>query len=306
MRDPAHENTNPQGHAPRTTVRATAAHLVRRAAIILGISYLILVTLMLALENKLVFFPSVYPSGDWQPHGLRQEDAWIDTADGVRLHGWYVPSSEPTPTAIVLIAHGNAGNLSDRTYLIEPLTRQLNCTVLIFDYRGYGRSQGEPSEAGLYADARAARQWLAQRAGVDPQQIVLLGESLGGGVMVDLAAAEGARGLILLNTFNTLPDVAAFHYPMLPARWLMRNRFDSVSKIARYHGPLLQIHGDSDTIIPITLAEQLYQAALQPKEWVVIPGGDHNDAPAPQVFRAIRDFLSRLPQNDRTTTTAKN
>ncbi len=244
-------------------------------------------------ENSLIYFPSVYPEGDWQPYGLAFEDAWFEAADGVKLHGWYVPHEQPR--AVLLFAHGNAGNLSHRAEGINTLVKRLHVSVMIFDYRGYGRSTGNPHEAGILADARAARRWLATRAGVAESQIVLMGESLGGGVMVDLAAADGARGLILENTFSSMPDVAAFHYPWLPARWLMRTRLDSFAKIGNYHGPLLEIHGDADRIVPLTLAQRLYEAANPPKQFVIIPQGDHNDPRRGLAYQALDQFLDTLP-----------
>ncbi len=194
----------------------------------------------------------------------------------------------------MLVAHGNGGNVTHRVDLMQDL-RNLGASVLVFDYRGYGRSAGSPSEAGVLADARAARRWLAQRAGIPEKQIVLCGESLGGGVAVDLAAADGARGLILLNTFDSIHGVAAFHYPWIPVKLLMRTRLDSVSKIAKYHGPLLQIHGTADAIVPFALAQRLFAAAGEPKELVVIEHGDHNDPLAPAALRAIDRFLAELP-----------
>jgi len=247
---------------------------------------------MVVWENSLIYFPSVYPEGDWNPHGLDFEDAWFDSDDGTQLHGWYVPAANPR--AIMLLAHGNGGNLSHRFELLKELSNRLQASVMIFDYRGYGRSAGKPTEAGILSDARAARGWLAARAGVGEAEIVLMGESLGGGVMVDLAAQEGARGLILENTFPSLPAVAAYHYPWLPVKWIMRTQLNSVAKIDRFRGPLLQLHGDADTIIPFHLGKQLFAAAKEPKELVVILGGDHNDPRTPQAFAAIDQFLSSL------------
>jgi len=253
--------------------------------------YLTIVLLMMLMENSMIFFPARYPNGFWDPPGLEFEDAWFTTADGTKLHGWYVPHD--SPRAVLLFAHGNAGNISHRYDLLQEL-HELGVATLAFDYRGYGRSSGEPSEQGVLADARAARKWLAERAGVKEQDIVLMGESLGGGVMVDLAAHDGARGLILENTFTSLPDVAAYHYPWLPVRMLMRTRLDSAAKIGQYHGPLLQLHGDADTIIPYQVGQQLFAAANEPKTFVTIRGGDHNDQRTPEAIRAIDEFLVRL------------
>jgi uncharacterized protein len=165
--------------------------------------------------------------------------------------------------------------------------------VLIFDYRGYGRSEGKPSEAGVLADARAARAWLADREQLSSSDIVLLGESLGGAVAVDLAARDGARALVLESTFSSLPEVAAHHYPFLPVRWLMQTRFDSAAKIGDYHGPLLMAHGDADTIVPLSFGRRLFESANQPKRFLLLPHHDHND-PMP---RAFYDAVAKLAAN---------
>jgi fermentation-respiration switch protein FrsA (DUF1100 family) len=145
------------------------------------------------------------------------------------------------------------------------------------------------------ADARAARAWLAKRTGVAENKIVLFGESLGGGVAVDLAAEDGAGGLVLLSTFTSLPDVAARVYPWVPVRWLMRTRLDSLSKIGRYAGPVIQFHGDRDEIIPFELGETLFAAVADPgKQFIKLPGGTHNSHP-PQAFSdGLKEFFVRL------------
>ncbi|HVU85686.1 MAG TPA: alpha/beta hydrolase [Pirellulales bacterium] len=258
------------------------------AAALLGLS------LLMFFENSLIFIPSRYPDGDWQPRHIEFEDAWFTAPDGTQLHGWYLPVDEPR--AYVLFAHGNAGHIAHRAPFLRHLQQEQRVAVLAFDYRGFGRSSGRPNEAGVLADARAARSWLAERAQIAPGQIVLLGESIGGGVMVDLAAADGARGLILENTFTSLPDVAAYHFPWLPVRPLMRTRFDSLAKIGNYSGPLLQCHGDADTVVPFTLGQQLHAAAQEPKKLVVIRGGDHNDPRDQQWLAALDAFFDELSE----------
>ncbi len=289
--------SEPQAQPSEKRPEAVSAgrHLGRRVlrlAKVVIVGYLVLVLLMMTFENSLIFFPSVYPDGFWNPPGLEFEDARFESADGTKLHGWYVAHEEPR--AVVLFAHGNAGNLSHRAQVVGEMVHRLGVSVMIFDYQGYGRSEGKPSEAGVLADARAARAWLARRAGVDESQIVLFGESIGGAVMVDLAGRDGARGLVLENTFSSLPEVASFHYRWLPAKLLMRTRLDSATKIGNYHGPLLQFHGDADTIVPTDLGRKLFAAANEPKQLVVIPGGDHNDPQTPAFFRAFDEFLARL------------
>jgi fermentation-respiration switch protein FrsA (DUF1100 family) len=189
--------------------------------------------------------------------------------------------------------------LSHRIEALRYFQNNLRCSIMIFDYRGYGRSEGKPSESGVLDDARAARRWLAQRVGIDEREIVLLGESIGGAVMIDLAATDGARGLITENTFTSLPDVAAYHFPWLPVRWLMRSRLDSLQKIAQYTGPLLMCHGDGDRIVPVEHAHRLFARARGPKRLVIAPGGDHNDPPTAEYLQAIDEFLRDLPPSER-------
>jgi uncharacterized protein len=248
------------------------------------------------LEESLLYFPSKYPDGDWNPSGLALEDAWFQTADGTRLHGWFVPCDHPR--AVALFAHGNAGNITYRVDLLRQLY-QLSVAVLAFDYPGYGRSAGSPTEANLLTAARAARAWLAQRAGVPENEIVLMGESLGGAVAVQMAAEVPARGLVLENTFSSAPEVGAFHYPWLPVKQLMKTQFNSAAAISKYHGPLLQFHGDADTIVPIALGRKLFDAANKPKQFLVIAGGDHNDPRTPQFFQTLDQFIVRLPPGEK-------
>jgi len=246
-----------------------------------------------ALEDSLVFKPARFPEGNWDAHQLQVEDVWFAADDGTQLHGWYLRHDEPM--AIVLYAHGNTGNISHRASVIRDLHEDHRLSIMIFDYRGFGRSEGKPNEEGILQDARAARNWLAEREGITPEEIVIMGRSLGGGVAVDLAAEDGARGLILVSTFTSLPDVGARSVPLLPVRSLMRYRLDSRSKIAKYHGPLLQCHGDADRVVPYEIGQELHAAANPPKQFISIPGGRHNDA-LPNAFRdELDDFLANLP-----------
>lgn len=244
------------------------------------------------LEQRLVFAPSQYPAGDWNPPSLNKEDVWFTSADGTRLHGWYCPVHHPRAT--ILYLHGNGGNITSRADVVCQL-QKLNVTVFIFDYRGYGRSEGRPSEKGVLDDARAARRWLAERDRLSEQQIVLLGRSLGGGVAVDLAT-DGARGLILQSTFTSLPDVADEHTHLLPVQHLMRNRLDSLSKIAQYHGPLFISHGEDDRLIPMEQGRALFDRAPGPKQFIAIPKAGHNTPHPSWYYGALDEFLNSLPR----------
>lgn len=250
----------------------------------------------MTFEESAIFHPSRYPEGDWDSEPA-YEDAWFTPADGARIHGWYAEAKNPR--AVVLFAHGNAGNITHRRWVLELFRDRLGASVLAFDYRGYGRSEGAPNERGILADARAARAWLAKRAGVDERDIVVAGESLGGGVAVDLAAKDGARGLVLMNTFSSLPEVASSHFRLLPARLLMTTRLDSRSKIGDYRGPLLQTHGDADRVVPYALGRRLFDAANEPKRFIAVRGGDHNDPPSREFLGALDRFLDDLPVGSR-------
>ncbi|MBN2218639.1 MAG: alpha/beta hydrolase [Pirellulales bacterium] len=251
--------------------------------------------LLMWLERSMIFFPSRYPSGEWNPSALTFEDAFFTAADGTRLHGWH--AHRENPRAVILYCHGNAGNITHRAEILRILHGRVGASVLMFDYRGYGRSEGKPSEHGLLADARAARAWLAEREGIDPSDVVLMGRSLGGAVAVDLAAADGARGLVLESTFTSIPDMAAYHYPALPVRGLLRTRFDSLSKIANYHGPLLASHGDADTLVPMENGQKLFEAANQPKQFIRLGDRGHNEPLPMSYYDALGRFLDGLPKS---------
>ncbi len=246
-----------------------------------------------SIDEMLTFFPAKYPDGHWNPVGLPFEDCWFEADDGVTLHGWYCEC--PNARAVVLFAHGNAGNLSHRAPVLQLLRDRFLFSVMIFDYRGYGRSEGSPTVDGVLRDARAARDFLARREGVRTTEIVLMGRSLGGGVMVDLAARDGARALILESTFTSLNDVAKSHYPSLLVKLVMPRRLDSLSKIENYTGPLLQSHGDADSIISHSIGKQLFQAANEPKTFVTLAGADHNDPQTEDYYQALDKFIAALP-----------
>jgi fermentation-respiration switch protein FrsA (DUF1100 family) len=168
--------------------------------------------------------------------------------------------------------------------------------VLIFDYRGYGQSEGQPSIAGILDDARAARAWLARREGIGEREVVLVGHSLGGAVAVDLAAADGAKALVVRGSFTSLPEVAGEHVSWLPAGWMLSDTLDSRAKIATFAGPTLIAHGDADTLIPFHHGEELFQAAAGPKKFVRLAGAGHNDLPGPEYQRELAELFGYLSQ----------
>lgn len=273
---------------PKSVLR----HWLVRWAWRLTFAYLGIVLVMMALENWLVYHG--YPaSRSWVPPPAEQvRDLELTSADGNRIHAWYLPC--PGSDRAVLYCHGNAGNLSHRGVNLPRWQQALNAAVLIFDYPGYGKSSGSPSEAGCYAAADAAYDWLTQQAHIAPERIILYGGSLGGGVATDLASRRPHRALVLARTFTSLPDTAAHIYPWLPVRLLMRNRYDNLAKIGRCHRPVFIAHGTADSIVPFSLGQRLYVAANEPKRFLPLEGQDHNDPLPAEFYRAVRQFLEEV------------
>lgn len=245
------------------------------------------------MDEMLALFPAPFPEGDWTPEEAAFEDCWFEAVDGIRLHGWYLRHDQPR--ALLLHVHGNAGNITHRAGMAAYLRERFSVSVFLFDYRGYGRREGVPTIEGIVRDARAARDYLALREQVAPESIVLQGVSLGGAVAVQVAAEDGARGLILESTFTSLRDAASSLYPAMLVNMLVADRLDSASAIANYEGPLLQCHGQADSVIPFDLGEELFAAANEPKTFIAMFGLDHNDWPSEEYFQAVETFLAELP-----------
>jgi hypothetical protein len=259
------------------------------AAVVLG---------MFLGQDRLLYFPDRTLAGDPGDVGLAFRDVGFTTEDGVTLHGWHVPADGARWT--VLFCHGNAGDIGDRLETIGIL-HDLGLSLLIFDYRGYGRSEGRPGEAGLFADARAAWRYLVEDAGVPPGHILVWGRSLGGAVAAQLATEVQPAGLVLESTFTSAVDVARRHYPWLPVGRLLRSRFDAAAAVARADCPKLILHSRDDEVVPWPLGVQLHAAAAPPKRLVELAGG-HNGgflASLATYRAAVRTFLGTLGEPDR-------
>ena len=276
------------------------------------------------LERSFIYFPERELIGDPAEFGLAFDDAYFTAGDGVRLHGWFVPgaggsveqlnngtappseavplfqgSNVPAVPATWLWFHGNAGNTSDRLENLRLLHDELGVNVFIFDYRGYGRSEGSPSEHGTYRDAEAALAYLLSRSDVEPERIVYFGRSLGSAVAVELATRRPPFALILESPFTSMADLARHHYRLLPATSLIRTRYDSLSKIGKVRAPLLVLHGDQDDIVPFEAGKRLFEAASEPKRFYTIHGAGHNDTyivGGREYFRALREFVEGPPR----------
>lgn len=231
-------------------------------------------------EERLIFFPDrddgLYAA---VRRGLertaRVEDVDLVAEDGVKLHGWYLSApAEDGPRPVVLFLHGNAGNVSYWADVYRDLV-SIGADVFAVDYRGFGRSEGRPDEAGVYRDAAAAWAWLTETRGTPADRIVVYGFSLGGGVSTWLATERAPAGLILQSTFTSIPDMAAKVF--FPARWFVRTRMDNLSRIPNIECPVLVIHGTADELVPYKLGRRLYEAARPGTRFHEVPGGRHNE-----------------------------
>ncbi|MBI4604752.1 MAG: alpha/beta hydrolase, partial [Planctomycetes bacterium] len=243
-----------------------------------AIGYAALALLAYVFQRRLQYMPDrgpVAPPAGPQGRGL--EEVQVTASDGVRLRGWHWPGERPVT---LLILPGNAGHRGYRLEWIDDL-RSLGLGVCIVDYRGYGGSEGSPTEEGLYRDAEAAAAWLEERARASgrPARIVYLGESIGCAVAVELALRRPPAALILQSSFSSAADVGQRAYPFLPVKLLLKDRFDAASRIGRVAAPKLFLHGDSDGIVPMRFGRRLFDAAADPKEWHEVPGAGHNDVP---------------------------
>ncbi|MFC1674777.1 alpha/beta hydrolase [Candidatus Omnitrophota bacterium] len=245
------------------------------------------------IERRQLFHPVHKVNSSPADIGLSFEDCYFKSPDGRKLHGWFIPAQEAR--SAVIFAHGNAGNIGDRLDKIK-FFNQLKQNVFIFDYRGYGASQGRPSEKGMYLDARGAYEYLLSR-GIRADQLIGFGESMGGAILIDLAAEKKLKALIVESTFSSSKDLVRIFFPWIPYQ-LFASRLDSEAKIKSIQIPKLIIHSREDELIPIRLAQKLYQAAPQPKEFLQIRG-PHNDGffeSTDILEQGVSDFLNNLPK----------
>jgi fermentation-respiration switch protein FrsA (DUF1100 family) len=278
----------------RLSASRTVRWLAAASVVVLAVA---VVDMRAALLNSLLYFPAARLDGTPRDAGLEYRDLEIATGDGQRLHGWWIPRRGGAPAlGHVLHFHGNAGNISHRLDEAAVLSAA-GLDVLLFDYRGYGRSTGSPGEGGTYQDARAAREALLRQPGVDPARILYLGESLGGAVAVELAGAAPPRGLVLRSTFTSVRDMARLHYPIVPAAVVV-DAYPTLSRLRELRVPLLVIHGDRDDIVPLSHGEALLAAAREPKRLEIVRGAGHNDllwVAGARYAAAIAEWVAGLP-----------
>jgi pimeloyl-ACP methyl ester carboxylesterase len=239
---------------------------------------LLVIALMLyRFEHSQVYHPT--RDAEYTPDDVSRvsEEVWLKTPDNLRLHAWFFAADKSSPRAryAILFCHGNGGNLTSRPGYYRAIL-ETGVSLLTFDYRGYGRSDGEPGEPGTYTDAATAYQWLRAR-GFAPEHILVWGESLGGGIASHLAATEPVGGLVLQSSFTSIPDIGAELFPWLPVRLISRIQYDTHSRLPAIACPVVVMHSRADTTIRFSHGERNFAAAREPKAFVEI-GGDHNDA----------------------------
>ncbi|GJL65628.1 MAG: hypothetical protein NPIRA05_05990 [Nitrospirales bacterium] len=246
-------------------------------------------------DNIFVFQPSPWSEQQWAHMSrLPLEEVWLTVNSDIRLFSWFIDAGPQQP--VLLWCHGNAGNISHRLSNVSELHRR-GISVMIFDYRGYGKSTGVPSETGFYQDALTAYDFLRTHKNVHPKRLVIFGRSLGTSVAGEVARQRSVAGLILEGAFPSIQSMADHHYFGLPAHWFLNSQFNLTEKLSDISRPILVIHGEHDTIVPIKFGKQVYEAATSPKQWYPVPGASHNDVPAVggrTYFHQLKTFIQNI------------
>jgi pimeloyl-ACP methyl ester carboxylesterase len=258
---------------------------------------LLSLTLMFGVGDRFIYFPTRYPTGDWTaknvPGGLPFEDRQFESKDGTALHGWWVPRKDAK--AAILFCHGNGGNITNYAPAIARLGKNLGVSVLIFDYRGYGKSEGSPSEQGLYEDAEAAFAELTGPLGVAPDRVIIYGHSLGTAVATELAMRRRAAGLVLEAPFTSMTEMIRRAVPFLKPEDLVSAKYDTIAKIPKLAVPLLVAHGTRDKTIPVQMGREVFEAAPQPKDYYEVDDAGHSDCSVrgEEFYDRLRDLIDR-------------
>ena len=266
----------------------------RRLAYLTGLGtagYLLCFAILVLNEDWLLYRARIRPATDRlpPPSGFSVDDVWLRASDRTQIHGWW--HENPSGHGAALYCHGKGTDVSRQGPNMYAIAQYLDMSVLAFDYPGFGQSSGAPSEAGCYAAADAAYDWLVRQ--VPAERIIIMGQSLGGGVATEIASRRPHRALALLKTFTSFPDVAQAELPIFPfAHRLAHNRFDNLGKVKQCQGPVFIAHGDCDHLIPFSQAERLFQAASQPKRLLCLKGCGHHGDVMPMILPAFVAFLA--------------
>lgn len=295
---------NARGDSPGKSKKWSSwkAHLVRLVTYPL-VFYVGVMIAMLVCQEELMFVASG-TRDIWvdPPQGIPIEEVEFVTQDGLRIQGWWAPCDQSDE--VVLLCHGQATNISMCGGVIACMREELGASVLVFDYPGYGRSEGRPTEAGCYAGADAAYDWLVSTQRVPPERLLIFGDSLGTGVAVDLASRRPHQALILHSPYTSVPDAAQALFPIFPTRWLTRYEFDSRSKIASCHSPVFIAHGTHDRTIPYRQGAELFASANEPKHFLTMEGLGHCDPIPSEFFTILRRIVAETSTDRQSETTA--
>jgi hypothetical protein len=265
-----------------------------RGVATVGVVVALATAALLFFENRFVFRPSAEPVEGWQPPGLGVEECTFPTRDGLRLYGWWHAGEgdDPGRRPVLLWCHGNAGNVTHRAEHLRMLAER-GLAVFLFDYRGYGRSEGKPSERGLYMDGEAAYRYLTAERGIEPERIICLGRSLGGAVALHVAMRQKTAAVILESALEDVASIVRRKVRLLPLALFVRNRFDVLGRVRRLNVPLLVVHGSQDRAVPVEEGRAVYAAASSPKQIYLVEGAGHYDTyqvGGDEYYRTLREF----------------
>ena len=278
-----------------------------RRLLVVGLGvYLLMLACLAFFENRILYQGAKYSADIWKPDQQGFTEVEFETADGVKLFGWYLPllgeggefkdATDSMPPRTILHCHGNAENIAQvGSFTSKKFSRVLQANVFSFDYRGFGKSEGMPNEAGLQQDADAALAWVCKRDNVKPTDVIIVGHSLGGGLACYLAEKHGCKALILQRTFSSLSDAAAQKYWMFPVRLAMQSKMNSVDAIKHCNAPLFQSHGDADTLISIDLGKKLFDSSpATDKQFFEAPGVTHRHRLPEHYWTELEAFFERV------------
>jgi fermentation-respiration switch protein FrsA (DUF1100 family) len=252
------------------------------------------------LYDLILFHPFAYPEGAYNIeviHGIKREDAWFSAKDGSKLHGWWFNNTAAPGGPVVLVSHGNGGNITHRAYLVKALI-QSGASVFLYDYRGYGRSTGKPTLEGICEDGKSAYEYLTGPLAIDPSRVVLMGESLGSGVTCNLAEQVPCKAVILQSGYHSIrrAGMAKLKFLNMYPMWLFpKPELDNIAFVKKTHPPLLVVHGELDTLLPCAFSKEIFKESCGPKSLLLLPKAGHNDVPdQPEYVPGVTAFLSSL------------
>ena len=264
----------------------------KRLLLAMVVIYVSLLGALVFFETTLLFPAPSPTAGEWNAAKFKAKEEWVESQDGTKVHVWCM--QHDSPKATIIFSHGNGESLGFLGWELAELRDQWSVNVIAYDFRGYGKTGGAANQKNILEDAVAVGTWTSNQTAWNTVPIVPMGRSLGGAAALEMAIELKSPGLILDRTFSSIVDVAAWHYPMFPVRWLIRNRFLAIDRISKYSGKLLQLHGDADTIIPVQFGKKLFDACPSAsKTFLQVPDLGHNEEWPEEFWEAVPPFLTQ-------------